>query len=145
MGGREVGGMCNLLPGYRHVQNPQDRDVVEQFWKLKPGQISSSGVAPPGISSLAGEWKVGCLWIVATNPSACPTWSVPAASRRSPFTVYQDAYYPTETAAYAHVLPPALPSGENWDDDQLRAGGDALSCVRLPPGERRQTGRYSPK
>jgi len=29
------------LPGYRHVQNPQDRDVVEQFWKLKPGQISS--------------------------------------------------------------------------------------------------------
>jgi len=29
-----------------------------------------------------------------------------------PFTVYQDAYYPTE-AAYAHVLLPAA-SGENW-------------------------------
>jgi ferredoxin-nitrate reductase len=30
-----------------------------------------------------------------------------AALLRSPFTVYQDAYYPTETAAYAHVLLPA--------------------------------------
>ena len=30
-----------------------------------------------------------------------------AALRSSAFTVYQDAYYPTETAAYAHVLLPA--------------------------------------
>ncbi|HCF27788.1 MAG TPA: nitrate reductase catalytic subunit, partial [Cyanobacteria bacterium UBA11049] len=53
--------------------------------------------------------EVGVLWIAATNPAV----SMPdlertkAALMRSPFTVYQDAYYPTETAAYAHVLLPA--------------------------------------
>jgi ferredoxin-nitrate reductase len=52
---------------------------------------------------------VGFVWISATNPAV----SMPdlertkAALLRSPFTVYQDAYYPTETAAYAHVLLPA--------------------------------------
>jgi len=45
------------LPGYRHVQNPQDRDVVEQFWKLKPGQISSNWGRLPGISSLGENGK----------------------------------------------------------------------------------------
>ena len=49
------------------------------------------------------------LWIAATNPAV----SMPDLERtkkallRSPFTIYQDAYYPTETAAYAHVLLPA--------------------------------------
>ncbi len=35
-----------------------------------------------------------------------------AALRRSPFTIAQDAYYPTETATYAHVLLPAAQWGE---------------------------------
>jgi ferredoxin-nitrate reductase len=52
---------------------------------------------------------VGLLWIAATNPAV----SMPElehtkkALLRSPFTVYQDAYYPTETAEYAHILLPA--------------------------------------
>ncbi|HBL58835.1 MAG TPA: nitrate reductase catalytic subunit [Cyanobacteria bacterium UBA8803] len=110
MGGREVGGLSHLLPGYRFVKNPQDRAEIEQFWGLKPGQISPH----PGrdawemILSLERQ-EVGFLWIAATNPAV----SLPdlertkAALRSSPFTVYQDAYYPTETAAYAHVLLPA--------------------------------------
>jgi ferredoxin-nitrate reductase len=40
MGGREAGGLCNLLPGYRLVAKPQDRTAVEQFWGLPAGQIS---------------------------------------------------------------------------------------------------------
>ena len=59
-----------------------------------------------------GEVKL--LWIAATNPAV----SMPdlertkAALRRSPFTIYQDAYYPTETANYAHLLLPAAQWGE---------------------------------
>ncbi|MEM8604478.1 MAG: molybdopterin dinucleotide binding domain-containing protein, partial [Cyanobacteria bacterium P01_H01_bin.121] len=50
----------------------------------------------------------------ATNPAV----SMPDIERtkkallRSPFTVYQDAYYPTETATYAHLLLPAAQWGE---------------------------------
>ncbi|WP_199320659.1 molybdopterin oxidoreductase family protein [Leptolyngbya sp. FACHB-261] len=110
MGGREAGGLAHLLPGYRSVSNPQHRAEVEQFWGLPPGQISSE----PGrtvwdmVTGLEKD-EVGFLWIAATNPAV----SMPdlertkAALRRSPFTVYQEAYYPTETSAFAHVLLPA--------------------------------------
>jgi ferredoxin-nitrate reductase len=139
MGGREVGGMCNLLPGYRHVQNPQDRDVVEQFWKLKPGQISSNwGRTAWDIITGLENGEVGCLWIVATNPvvSMPDLERTKAALRKSPFTVYQDAYYPTETAAYAHVLLPAAQWGEKTGT-MTNSERVVTLCpaFRLPPGE----------
>jgi ferredoxin-nitrate reductase len=115
MGGRESGGTCQILPGYRFVKNPQDRAEVEQFWGLKPGQISPyEGRTAWDIITGLEAAEVGFLWIAATNPAV----SMPdlertkAALLASPFTVYQDAYYPTETAAYAHVLLPAAQWGE---------------------------------
>ncbi|GAB4375374.1 MAG: nitrate reductase [Elainellaceae cyanobacterium] len=115
MGGREAGGLAHILPGYRLVKNPQHRAEVEQAWGLPAGQIA----ATPGRdvwSMITGleRGEVGCLWIAATNPAvSLPDLErVKAALRRSPFTVYQDAYYPTETAEYAHVLLPAAQWGE---------------------------------
>jgi ferredoxin-nitrate reductase len=110
MGGRETGGLSHILPGYRLVKNPQHRAEVEKLWNLPAGQISPT----PGKdvwSMIRGleDGEVGVLWVAATNPAV----SMPdlertkAALLKSPFTVYQDAYYPTETAAYAHVLLPA--------------------------------------
>ncbi|BCL35502.1 nitrate reductase catalytic subunit [Nostoc sp. MS1] len=115
MGGREAGGLAHLLPGYRLIKNPEHRAEIEQFWGLKPGQISPH----PGLTAwdmITGleSGNVGVLWIAATNPAV----SMPDLERtkkallRSPFTIYQDAYYPTETAAYAHVLLPAAQWGE---------------------------------
>lgn len=111
MGGREAGGLAHLLPGYRSVLDPQHRAEVEQYWQLPAGQISPRmGLSIwEMIQALEAE-QVGLLWIAATNPAV----SLPdlgraqAALRRSPFTVYQEAYYPTETSAYAHLLLPAL-------------------------------------
>jgi len=115
MGGREAGGLASLLPGYRSVKNPGDRAEVEQFWGLPPGHIA----AEPGLDVVSmiralEQGNVGLFWVAATNPAV----SLPdlertkAALRRSPFTIYQDAYYPTETAAYAHLLLPAAQWGE---------------------------------
>ncbi|ERT04795.1 nitrate reductase [Lyngbya aestuarii BL J] len=115
MGGREAGGLAHILPGYRVVKNPQHRAEVEEFWGLEPGSISPN----PGLTAwdmITGleQNQVGLLWIAATNPAV----SMPdlertkAAYRKSPFTVYQDAYYPTETAAFAHVVLPAAQWGE---------------------------------
>ncbi|WP_413163806.1 molybdopterin oxidoreductase family protein [Capilliphycus salinus ALCB114379] len=115
MGGREAGGLAHILPGYRVVKNPQHRAEVEEFWGLKPGSISPN----PGltawdmITGLEGG-NVGLLWIAATNPAV----SMPdlertkAALKLSPFTVYQDAYYPTETAEFSHLILPAAQWGE---------------------------------
>jgi ferredoxin-nitrate reductase len=115
MGGREAGGLAHILPGYRVVKNPQHRQEVEQLWGVPTGRIS----AEPGLAAwdmILGleQGRVGLFWVAATNPAV----SMPdiertkAALLKSPFTVYQDAYYPTETAAYAHVLLPAAQWGE---------------------------------
>jgi ferredoxin-nitrate reductase len=141
MGGREAGGLSHILPGYRLVKNATHRAEVEALWNLPPGRIA----AEPGltvwemIQGLERD-EVGVLWIAATNPAV----SMPdlertkAALRRSPFTVYQDAYYPTETADYAHVLLPAA----QWSE-KTGVMTNSERCVtlcsafRTPPGEAR--------
>ncbi|MDG2989599.1 molybdopterin-dependent oxidoreductase [Candidatus Synechococcus calcipolaris G9] len=139
MGGREAGGLSHLLPGYRLVKNPQHRHELEELWQLPAGQIS----ATPGRSAwemITGleTGDVGLLWIAATNPvvSMPDLERTKAALLRSPFTVYQDAYFPTETAAYAHLLLPAAQWGE-----KTGVMTNSERCVTLcpafrsPPGE----------
>ena len=115
MGGREVGGLCNLLPGYRQVKNPEHRAELEHLWGLPQGRIAAKmGRTAWQIVEGLETGGVGALWIVATNPvvSLPNLERVKAALQRSPLTIYQDAYYPTETAHYAHVLLPAAQWGE---------------------------------
>jgi ferredoxin-nitrate reductase len=115
MGGREAGGLAHILPGYRLVKNPDHRRTVEAAWGLPEGSIAPNpGLAAWDMMVGLEQGQVGLLWIAATNPAV----SMPdiertkAALLASPFTVYQDAYYPTETADYAHVLLPAAQWGE---------------------------------
>ncbi|MGF1590888.1 MAG: molybdopterin oxidoreductase family protein [Pleurocapsa sp.] len=115
MGGREAGGLSHILPGYRLVKNPSHRAELEQAWQLAPGSINPL----PGKdawSMITGleTGDVGVFWVAATNPAV----SMPDLVRtkkallRSPFTIVQDAYYPMETASFAHVLLPAAQWGE---------------------------------
>jgi len=71
MGGREVGGLSHMLPGYRSVQNPRHREAVEQAWGLPFGSIGSQ----PGLPALEqfealAQGKVKAIWILCTNPAA---------------------------------------------------------------------------
>ena len=141
MGGREAGGLSHILPGYRSVENPQHRAEVERVWQLPPGSISPI----PGRdawSAIAGleTGDVGMLWIAATNPAV----SMPdlvrtkAALLKSPFTVFQDAYYPIETADYAHVLLPAAQWGEKTGTlTNSERVVTLCSQFKNPPGEAR--------
>ncbi|MGD1905807.1 MAG: molybdopterin oxidoreductase family protein [Leptolyngbyaceae cyanobacterium] len=115
MGGREAGGLAHILPGYRLVKNADHRRTVETAWGLPKGSIAPTpGLAAWDMMVGLEQGQVGILWIVATNPAV----SMPdiertkAALKASPFTICQDAYYPTETAEYAHVLLPAAQWGE---------------------------------
>lgn len=110
MGGREVGGLSHMLPGYRNVENPQHRDEVERFWGVPFGRIAPE----PGLAALEqfealAEGKVKAIWILCTNPAA----SVPnidgieKALRQAELVILQDAYHPTATSRFAHVILPA--------------------------------------
>ena len=141
MGGREAGGLSHILPGYRLVKTADHRHQVEQFWGLPAGQISPTpGLAVGDMMLALEQHRVGLLWIAATNPAV----SLPdlnrtkAALAQSPFTIYQDAYYPTETAEFAHLLLPAAQWGEKTGT-MTNSERVVTLCpaFRSPPGEAR--------
>lgn len=141
MGGREAGGLSYLLPGYRSVTNPDHRATVEQIWGVPEGSISPHP-GRNGWEMITGleTGDIGLLWIVATNPAV----SMPdlrrtqAALAQSPFTVYQDCYFPTETAAYAHLL---LPAAQWSEKTGVMTNSERVVTLcpkfRPPPGQAR--------
>lgn len=141
MGGREAGGLSHLLPGYRSVMNPQHRAEVEAVWDLPAGRIA----AKPGKTAwdmITGleSGEVQMIWVAATNPvvSMPDIERTKAAFRKSAFTVYQDAYFPTEMSAYAHVLLPAAQFSEK-SGIMVNSERRVTLCpaFRSPPGEAR--------
>ena len=142
MGGREAGGLAHLLPGYRSVKNHQHRAEIEQFWGLEPGQISplQGRTAWDMIVGLENG-EVELLWIAATNPAVTmpDLERTKAALLRSPFTIYQDAYYPIETAAYAHLLLPAA----QWSE-KTGVMTNSERMVTLAPAFRSPPGQAKP-
>ena len=110
MGGREVGGLSHMLPGYRSVQDPKDREVVERYWRVPRGRIAPE----PGLPAMEqfealARGKVKAIWILCTNPAASlpDTDMVEKALRQAELVVVQDAYHPTATSGFAHVILPA--------------------------------------
>lgn len=110
MGGRETGGLAHLLPGHRLVTNEEHRRAIEQLWKIPKGRISPK----PGLTAIElfrqlESGKIKILWVIATNPAA----SLPslgrfkAAFKKAELVICQDAFHPTETTGYAHLLLPA--------------------------------------
>jgi ferredoxin-nitrate reductase len=142
MGGREAGGLSHLLPGYRLVRDPQHRAEVETFWKLPPGQISPHpGRTVWDLITGLEQGAIQCLWIAATNPAvSLPDLNrVKAALAQSPFTIYQEAYFPTETSAYAHLLLPACQWSEKtgtMTNSERRV--TLCPAFQTPPGEARE-------
>ena len=110
MGGREVGGLAHMLPGYRSVENSKHRQEVERFWGVPCASISPK----PGLPALEqfealAAGKLKALWILCTNPAASvpETDLIEKALRQAELVVVQDAYHPTATGRLAHVLLPA--------------------------------------
>ena len=113
MGGREVGGMSNLLSGHRDMANPEHRAEVAALWGL------SEVPARPGKTAVemfeaAADGEIRALWIACTNPAqSLPHQSaVRRALERAEFVVLQEAFAHTATAAYADLLLPASTWGE---------------------------------
>ena len=112
MGGREVGGAAQTLPGYRFVESAEDRAEMERRWRVPAGAPGIS--AQPGLTAVElfealEEGTVKAVWIAATNPLVSMPDSVQAraALERAELVVVQDAYHPTETSALAHAVLPA--------------------------------------
>jgi assimilatory nitrate reductase catalytic subunit len=117
MGGREVGGLANLLSAHRDMANPAHRAEVAALWGLD--RIGREVPATPGKTAVemfqaAADGEIKALWIACTNPAqSMPDQTVVRrALERAEFVVVQEAFATTATCAYADLLLPATTWGE---------------------------------
>lgn len=113
MGGREVGGMANLLAAHMEIENEAHRRVVQRFWQ-SPHLPRRPGLKAVELFEAIHAGRVKAVWIMATNPVV----SLPDANRvrealaRCELVVVSDCVEDTDTTRIAHVLLPALAWGE---------------------------------
>ncbi len=113
MGGREVGGLANLLSAHRDMANPAHRAEVAQLWNVADVPATPGKTAVEMFDALhSGDIKM--IWIACTNPAqSLPTQTqVHEALAKAELVVLQDCYSTTETATYADVILPATTWGE---------------------------------
>lgn len=109
MGTREWSS-CSGLPGYRYLENEQDRQDIADFWGIDPEFFPKQrGLAETDIFPAIETGEIKGLWIVATNPmtSMPDTARIRKALEKLDFLVVQDVYQDVEMNQYAHVYFPA--------------------------------------
>jgi ferredoxin-nitrate reductase len=141
MGGREVGGLAHLLPGYRKVANAADRDEIATHWGVPVGRLSPRpGLTATELVDGLLDGRVRAVLIAATNPivSLPDGGRVREALERAELLVVQDCHHPTETSALAHVVLPAAawPEKEGTMTNSERRVG-LVRRLLDPPGEAR--------
>ncbi len=139
MGGREVGGLANMLAAHMDLDNPAHRDAVQSFWG-SPRIASRVGLKAVDLFEAIEAGRVKAVWVIATNPvvSLPNADQVRRALERCELVVVSDVVQDTDTNAYADVLLPALAWGEK--DGTVTNSERRISRQRafLPaPGEAR--------
>jgi ferredoxin-nitrate reductase len=108
MGGREVGGLSNLLPAHRNLANPAHRAEVQQFWGSGPLAATPGFTATEMFEALE-DGRLKAIWIICTNPltSLPNVRQAEAALAKAKYVVVQEVSNKPETLAYADVVLPA--------------------------------------
>ncbi len=141
MGGREVGYLSGLLPGFREVNNPEHREQIARIWGFPARNIQ----AKPGLDTLQmfeglETGAVKALWVIGCNPLATLPNSNQArrALQACQLLIVQDCYHPTETSQHAHVL---LPAALNLEMEGTMTNSERRISLMQPclrsPGEAR--------
>lgn len=113
MGGREVGGLANMLAAHMHIESAEDRDRVQRFWRA-PAIAGKPGLKAVDMFKAVADGRIKALWIMATNPAVSmpDADAVEAAIKACSFVVVSDILKDTDTTHHAHVLLPSLGWGE---------------------------------
>ena len=113
MGGREVGGLANLLSAHRDMANPAHRAEVAALWGV-PDVPATPGLTAVELFEAAADGAVKALWIACTNPaqSMPDQRTVRRALQRAEFVVVQEAFATAATCDFADLLLPATTWGE---------------------------------
>ncbi len=143
MGGREVGGLANLLSAHRDLANPEHRAEVAALWGV-PDVPEKPGKTAVEMFQAAADGEIKALWIACTNPaqSMPDQATVRRALERAEFVVVQEAFATATTCDFADLLLPATTWGEK--EGTVTNSERRISRVRAavaPPGEARHDWR----
>jgi assimilatory nitrate reductase catalytic subunit len=113
MGGREVGGLANMLAAHMELDDASHRALVQDFWR-SPRIAERAGLKAVELFDAIHDGSVKAVWIMATNPvvSLPDADKVKAALQRCELVVVSDCFEAADTNAFAHVLLPAAGWGE---------------------------------
>ncbi|MFD1215627.1 nitrate reductase [Microbulbifer celer] len=112
MGGREVGGLANMLAA--HMDFSDDNiNRVGRFWQAS-NMAKGPGLKAVDLFDAIDSGKVKAVWIMATNPAVSmpDARKVAAALRKCPTVIVSDCVGDTDTARCADLLLPATTWGE---------------------------------
>ncbi|GJE00377.1 nitrate reductase [Methylobacterium isbiliense] len=114
MGGREVGGLANMLAAHMHFA-PEEVDLVRRFWGA-PRIITGEGLKAVSLFEAIERGRIKALWVMGTNPAVSMPRAdrVRAAMRSLDTLVIAEAVATTDTVRVREdaIVLPALAWGE---------------------------------
>lgn len=113
MGGREVGGLANMLAAHMDIENPDHQAIVSTFWNA-PNLAQRTGLKAVDMFQAVASGQIKALWVMGTNPvvSMPDSSAVERAIQQCPFVVVSDVVAETDTLRHAHVKLPSSAWGE---------------------------------
>ncbi len=139
MGGREVGGLANMLPAHRNLLDPLHRAEMQAFWggttiADKPGLTATE------MFEALNDGRLKAIWIICTNPlTSLPNVRLAEEGlKKAKFVIVQDVSNRPETLKYADVILPAATWSEKegtMTNSERRIS--LLSKIVDAPGEAR--------
>ncbi len=128
MGGREVGGLANMLAAHRDYTNPEHRQEVADYWGVDDVP-QTPGLTATELFDGLESGKVKAVWIACTNPivSMPDAKRVESALKKAELVMVSDAYHPTDTTEFAHVLFPAA----GWAEKEGTISNSERSITHL--------------
>ena len=138
MGGREVGGLANMLACHLGFSDGERADVAG-FWGAE-NIATGPGLKAVEMFRAVHDGRIRFLWVMATNPAVSmpDAGFVREALARCPTVVVSDIMADTDTGRFAHIRLPALGWGEK--DGTVTNSERRISRQRAlfaPPGEAR--------
>ncbi len=139
MGGREVGGLANLMSAHRDMNDPEHRAEVARLWGVDDVP-ATPGKTAVELFEAVRRGEIKAIWIACTNPAqSLPDQNlVHEALQAAECVVLQEAFADTETAPFADVLLPAASWGEQ--EGTMTNSERRISRIHAavpPPGEAR--------
>ncbi|MCK9857181.1 nitrate reductase [Paenibacillus sp. ATY16] len=138
-GGREHGQKADQLPGYRLIENPEDRAYIAGVWGIEPGELPGKGVSAYEMMELVHSRDIKGLFVMGSNPivSNPNAVLVEEALERLEFLVVADMFL-SETAKLADIVLPVTSYLENEGTMTNLEGRVLLRPAGRPaPGEAR--------